>query len=551
MLFPHTTWLTTTLLAVTTVNALDFSPSVGPPPGSNPLTWGFYATREVQEPSELHIDGTFPSWLSGSLYRGAAATWDVGNYTAEHWFDGFSRNHRFEISNGTVTYRSRNGSDELVDFVEETGRYPNGNFGSDPCKIIFGAFETTFRDGQEAHGNKSSTNVGVSWAPDFPGLARNGSQSGGPFDTLVVTTDGNALQQIDPISLEPIEIFTYQASNLLLNDSGRSAAHPAHASDGSLYNYVLDTSAKPPVYRIFGIEPPNGQARILANITDAPPAYLHSIFSTENHIILIVWQADLARPGKTVLSSLGPWNPNRKTLFYVVDRYKGGVVSKYEADEAFFAFHQINSYEDTDGSIIIDLPTMEDYSFLEAANIPNLRANVGSRTNGSSSNDVPGSFTRYKLPPASGGHNNTTFPNGTLVPQRAERVFQLPYQTANIELPRINPAYASKPYQFAYGVHIQQKGYFTDSLVKIDLHTRLPKIWSPSSGSKQLPSEPIFVAAPNATREDEGVLLTVVMDSATRKSALVVVDAGSMVEVGRAGMQGVMGYGFHGAWGGM
>jgi hypothetical protein len=51
----------------------------------------------------------------GSLYRGAAATWDVGNWTAEHWFDGLSRNHRFEIENGAVHYRSRNGSDELMD----------------------------------------------------------------------------------------------------------------------------------------------------------------------------------------------------------------------------------------------------------------------------------------------------------------------------------------------------------------------------------------------------------------------------------------------------
>lgn len=55
------------------------------------------------------------TYYRGSLYRGAAATWDSGNYTAEHWFDGFSRNHRFEISEGKVSYRSRNASDELQD----------------------------------------------------------------------------------------------------------------------------------------------------------------------------------------------------------------------------------------------------------------------------------------------------------------------------------------------------------------------------------------------------------------------------------------------------
>lgn len=536
--------LLTALVTLTTVQATENPAALGPPPGSDPLTWGFYATHEVQHPAQLPIVGNIPRWLNGSLYRGAAGTWDVGNYTAEHWFDGFSRNHRFEIANGGVQYRSRNGSDELTDFIQETGKFPGPSFGSDPCKIIFGAFETTFRDGQMPHGNKSGANVGVAWTPNFPGLASNGSSVGGPFDTMVMTTDANLLQQLDPVTLEPIEVFTYQASNLLLNDSSRSAAHPVHGADGSLYNYVLDTSAKPPVYRVFQIEPLKGQARILANITDAPPAYLHSVFSTPNHIILIVWQADLTVRGKTILTSLGPWNPERKSLFYVIDRVKGGVVSKYVSNEAFFAFHEINSFEEDDGSIIIDLPIMNDYSFLEAAKVTNLRANVGSKTNASSKNDVPGTLTRYKLPFLGA---SATHPNGTLAVGKAECVFQLPYGNANIELPRINPNVAGKPYQYAYGVHVKQKGYFSDSLIKVDVDRREAKVWSPET--KQLPSEPIFVPTPNAKDEDDGVLLTIVMDSVVQKSALVVIDAKTMQELGRAQMPIVMGYGFHGAWG--
>jgi torulene dioxygenase len=103
--------------------------SFGPPPDSDPLTWGFYATPEMSTPSQLEIEGSFPTWLSGSLYRGAQATWDVGNFSSEHWFDGFSRTHRFEIHGGTVSYASRNRSDEVADFVRETGLYPGGTFG--------------------------------------------------------------------------------------------------------------------------------------------------------------------------------------------------------------------------------------------------------------------------------------------------------------------------------------------------------------------------------------------------------------------------------------
>ena len=517
----------------------------GPPPGSNPLTWGFYGTTEIQDPIDLQVEGIIPSWLSGSLYRGAAGTWDKGSFTAEHWFDGFSRNHRFVISDGSVKYRSRNASDELADYVEEHGTYPEDSFGGDPCKIIFGAFETTFRDGTHFHGGKSSANVGVSWVSNFPGLERNTSSFGGPFDTLVMTTDGNDLQQIDPVSLEPIELFTYQASDSLLKDQGQSAAHGVFAN-GSIYNYVLDLSGNPPVYRVFGLQSGTGNATILANITDAPPAYVHSLFSTEKHLILIVWQADLIRPGKTIMSSLGPWDPDRKTIFYVIDRLNGGVQSRYISKEAFFAFHQINSFEDEFGSIYIDLPAMKNYSFLEAANVINLRANVASKTHASAKNDLAGRFTRYKLPYYG---ESARQGNGSLRTLPAERVFVLSYEGANIELPRINSDYSGKHYRYAYGVHIEKVGYFVDSLVKVDTKTLSSKVWTPKTN--QLPSEPIFVATPNATAEDDGVLLTVVMDAAVKKSSLIVLNATNMQELGRAHMPIVMGYGFHGIWGEM
>ena len=264
------------------------SGSHGPPPNAHPLTYGFYATPEIQQPVELEVTGIIPPWISGSLYRGAAVTWDTGNYTAEHWFDGFSRTHRFEIANSTVSYRSRNASDEVMDFVKETGKYPGGSFGSDPCKAIFGAFETTFRDGQQPHGNPSSNSVGIFFIANFPGLERNTTSPGGPFVTLVTTIDANVLQQLDPVTLEPIEIFTYQASNEELVDSGRSATHPAYGADGSIFNYVLDTSTRPPEYRVFALDKPTGTARILTTVTDAPPAYLHTLFSTEKHLLLIV-----------------------------------------------------------------------------------------------------------------------------------------------------------------------------------------------------------------------------------------------------------------------
>ncbi|MCJ1481701.1 hypothetical protein MMC06_001860 [Schaereria dolodes] len=532
------------LICVVGVRAQNGSGSHGPPADANPLAFGFYATPEIQQPVRLEVTGVIPTWIKGSLYRGAAGTWDVGNLTAEHWFDGFSRNHRFEIANGQVEYRSRNASDEVADFVRETGLYPGGSYGSDPCKIVFGAFEAVFRDGTHPHGNTSSNNVPVAWIPNYPGLARNVTTFGSPFETLVTTTDANVLQQIDPVTLEPVEVFTYQSANEDLVTGGASAAHSAFDPDGSIYNFVLDKSKSPPEYRVFKIGQPNGDGRILANITDAPPAYIHSLFSTENHLILIVWQADYGKKATTITGSLKPWDPARKTLFYVIDKGNGGVVSKYVSDDAFFAFHECNAFEDKSGALVIDLPVFETYHFLTAALVTNLRANVGPNSNGSAMNDIPANFTRYLLPNHGAAAKAA---NGSLITHKAIKVFELDYKLHNIELPRINEKYAGQAYQYVYGVHTVKPGYFVDSLIKIDTHTQTSRVWNPTTN--HLPSEPVFIANPQGTAEDDGVLLTVAMDAERKKSSMIVINATTMAEIGRAQMPIAMGYGFHGIFG--
>lgn len=515
-----------------------------PPPGSNPISWGFYASKETLEPTELEIEGTIPSWLTGSLYRGASGTWDAGNYTSEHWFDGFSRNHRFEIANGQVTYRSRNSSDEVIDFVEETGLYPGGNFGGDPCKLIFGAFEVNYRDGVNPRGDKSSSTVVVSFVPNFVSLDANATYEDddtAPFHNLVATTDGNELQQINPNTLEPIELFTYQAFNDLLVNGARSAAHPVSSRGGPIFNYVLDLEEEEPTYRVFRIDP-TGETSVIANITDAPPAYIHSVFSTENYIIMVIWQADFTHKDRTVLSSLGEWDPERNTLFYIIDRFNGGIVAKYEAPDTFFAFHEANSFEEDNGDIVIDLPVLEDYAFLFNAKLEFLRENV-LEYNATSRHDVAGSLTRYRLP----YHKPSNCSNGTLTTRPAEKVWSLPFDGANIELPRINPDYKGKSHRYVYGVHVETKGHFIDSIVKIDAQDQTWKVWEPRARS--VPSEPIFVKRPGSVNEDDGVLLTVAMDSEQKHSSLVILDAQTMTEIGRAKTPVVVGYGFHGTWG--
>jgi len=57
---------------------------------------------------------------------------------------------------------------------------------------------------------------------------------------------------------------------------------------------------------------------------------------------------------------------------------------------------------------------------------------------------------------------------------------------------------------------------------------------------------PVLVAAPEGTREDDGVVLSVVLDPATGNSYLLVLDAESFQERARAEAPHAIPFGFHG-----
>jgi torulene dioxygenase len=230
MIFDHHQILAIALAFSSSVFAEDNPAVHGPPEGVSPLTYGFYATPEVREPISLNVTGHIPPWLTGTIYRQAAASFDAGNYSAKHWFDGWDRQHSFVLSNGSVTYRSRNGSDELTAYVAETGHFPGGSFWGDPCKIKLGEYEAIYRDGIESfEGEARSDSVPVAFIANFPQLAQNSTSEGAPFLTLVATTDNTHLKQIDPLTLEPIEQFSYQLGNPDVPTGMRASAHQVEA----------------------------------------------------------------------------------------------------------------------------------------------------------------------------------------------------------------------------------------------------------------------------------------------------------------------------------
>lgn len=62
------------------------------------------------------------------------------------------------------------------------------------------------------------------------------------------------------------------------------------------------------------------------------------------------------------------------------------------------------------------------------------------------------------------------------------------------------------------------------------------------------PGEPVFVARPGGKDENNGVILSVVLDSITERSFLLILDARSFKEIARAQIPHNISFGIHGPY---
>ena len=113
-------------------------------------------------------------------------------------------------------------------------------------------------------------------------------------------------------------------------------------------------------------------------------------------------------------------------------------------------------------------------------------------------------------------------------------------------MPRINyGSHNARAYRFAYGISVDptEPAAFLDRLAKIDVESGESIVWyEPNT----YPGEPVFVSRPGASDEDDGVVLSVVLDAAAGSSFLLVLDARDLSEIARATVPQAVPFGFHG-----
>jgi len=450
---------------------------------------GFDSLEEETHLDRLTVRGELPPWLRGSLIRTGPAKWEVGDRAMNHWFDGFAMLHRFSFAGGDVSYANRFLESRAYRAARDEGRIAYSEFATDPCRSLFQRVSAMFSPKLTDNANVNLTKLGER------------------FISMTET----------PIPVE-FDAETLAAAGVPYEPPGQlSTAHPHmdRATKGML-NYAAKLGPRTS-YRFFLLRPGSSKPEVIATKPVREPAYMHSFGLTERWLVLaefpfVVNPPRLAFSGRPYIENYR-WKPERGTRFHLFDRETGEGVGPFET-EARFAFHHVNSYEEG-GDVVVDICTFPDAGIVEDLYMERLRAGKPV---------TPGFLERFRISPEAGMVSS-------------ERLID-----ESIELPRINYSKCNeRPYRYAWGVGMG--GGWIDRIVKADVVERRSTVWSEEGC---FPGEPVFVAAPDADDEDEGVLLSVVLDGRAGNSFLLALDARSLNELARAEVPHHIPFGFHG-----
>jgi carotenoid cleavage dioxygenase-like enzyme len=456
---------------------------------------GFADQTEEVRVAELAVTGEVPNWLQGGLVRVTPAQMDFAQRSVTHWFDGMAMLNRFGFDDGTVSYASRFLDTKARRAALASGGTAINGFATDPCRTLFQRIQSTFRPDLTDNANVNLTRLG---------------------DEYLAMTETPIPVRFDPETLATLGHDEHAAAFGQI-----TTAHPHHDPErGELVNFAAHLGRKSE-YRVYARRS-RTEGRTLATMPVREPSYMHSFAITPRYAVLLenpltVNPLKLAFGGKSFIHNY-TWKPELGMRIHAFDRHTGALHRSWTTDP-FFVFHTINAFE-RDGELIVDLCAYEDASIIGLLDLAPLRAG----TNGM----VRARPRRLTLPLAGGA------------------VTSRPLADLDLELPRIDYRRRNGyDYRYVYGAS-SGDAPFLKRLVKLDVTDGSATVWDEPNAWA---GEPVFVPRPDRDEhgaEDDGVILSVVLDPAAGRSFLLVLDAESFEEIARAKAPHHIPFGFHG-----
>jgi beta,beta-carotene 9',10'-dioxygenase len=456
---------------------------------------GFTTLASETSVPSLPVRGRIPDWLVGTLVRTGPARFEVGRTRYNHWFDGLAMLHGFAFAGGAVSYANRYLHSGAHEEAVRAGTIARAEFATDPCRTLFQRVASWFAPKLTDNGCVNVVEMG---------------------EAVVALTETRLPVRFDRHTLATLGVAEY--------DRGirgpLSTAHPHFDAVARRHvSFVLDLGRRS-TYRFFAVDRATARQSGIGEVRVDRPAYVHSFGMTERYLLLVecplvVNPLRLRFGGKPFIRNYA-WRPDIGTRFHILEKATGKVVRRARTD-AFFAFHHVNAFEDG-SDVVADLVTYPDAGVIDQLYLDRLRS--------SEPVTATGRLTRFRL--------------------GAAGVRPEPLSPVPLELPRFDyDRRAGRPYRYVYGASNVRTSDFLDSLVKVDLELASSSMWVEDGC---YPGEPVFVGYPGATREDAGVVLSIVLDARAGTSFLLVLDASTFAEVARAEVPHHVPFGFHGTF---
>ena len=440
----------------------------------------------------LHIEGSVPRDLRGTLYRNGPSLFSGHGRRVGHWFDGDGAVSGVRFDSG----RAQGG----VRVVQSEGLQKERAAG----ETLFPGYDTLPRR----------------WTRRFLGRPKNCA------NTSVAAWQDRLFalfEQGPPTEVCPETFETLGESSLGGAVRGTFSAHPHYVpARRTLYNFGVNygVGTHLAVYAL----PDEGAARRLVEIPLLGATMVHDFIATDRHLVFFAPPLRMnPLPVALGLKTYGQqlkWQPECGTDVIVVPLEDPAAWSRFSV-ESFYQWHFGSAWENGD-EIVVELVHYRDYH--SAILLDDLYA-------GRPTVEIESDFRRAHI-------------NPTTKSLRWEVLWD-----NSSEFPQVSPRVLGQRNRFTYLTAHEGPAFgLQDVLAKVDAHTG--DVQTLGFGAHQYPSEPMFVPRADPRSEDDGYLVCFGYDVAEHRSFAAVVDALDLHGgvLARAWFDHHLPHTFHGVW---
>lgn len=460
------------------------------------FTGNYAPLTKEHDIAALHIEGTLPPELSGSLYRVGPSPQYAPRDDSYHWFSGDGMVHAFHIAKGKVSYRNR------------WARTPKWQLEHEAGRALFGTF-----------GNPATSDP----------LAQG--QNGGTANTSMLW-HGDRLFALEE-SHQPFELDAYTLASKGHQSFGdcvtsRCTAHPKiDPESGELHFFAYSPDGPCSPTMLYGVMDKQCEVTRLQSFTAPYASMVHDFMVTRGHVLFPVTPLTLsverAMRGKPLLA----WDAGLRTHVGVMQHGGAADTLRWFDSAACHVFHVMNAWDD--GATVVAYVMQSEI----APGLPDTEGHPGDP------DAMAARLCRW------------TFDlSGT------DTGFQREYLDDLVaEFPRIDERYTGRRNRYGfYTCHgtsrarDDSESVLYDSLARFDFDNGERSMHTLPRGD--VVSEPVFVPRSTDAAEGDGWLLAVAWREQERRSDLLVFDAMDLAvgPVAVARLPHRVPFGFHGTW---